>query len=104
MFRKKTSLPPEATYKEVWSKGDIFAKLSFFVMGLFQLKNKQWLKGLLLLASEVIIIWWLLFSGFKAISMLGTLGTVKTGMLLREYIILFYLIILCSTFYLVFLQ
>ena len=27
---------------------------------------------------EVIIIWWLLFSGFKAISMLGTLGTVKT--------------------------
>ena len=48
MFRKKTSLPPEATYKEVWSKGDIFAKLSFFVMGLFQLKNKQWLKGLLL--------------------------------------------------------
>lgn len=78
MFRKKTSLPPEATYKEVWSKGDIFAKLSFFVMGLFQLKNKQWLKGILLLASEVIIIWWLLFSGFKAISMLGTLGTVKT--------------------------
>ncbi len=108
MFRKKTYLPPEAPYKEVWSKGDIFAKLSFFVMGLFQLKNKHWLKGLLLLASEVIIIGWLLFSGFKAISMLGTLGTVKTkklfGMLLREFIILFYLIIPFSTFYLEFLR
>ncbi|AYG00730.1 carbohydrate ABC transporter permease [Lactococcus allomyrinae] len=78
MFKKKNKFPPEATYGEVWSKGDIFAKLSFIIMGLFQLKNKQWLKGILFLASEIIIIGWLFFSGFSAISMLGTLGTVKT--------------------------
>jgi len=46
MFKKKIKPSPEATYKEVWREGDIFTKLSFFIMGLAQLKNKQWLKGL----------------------------------------------------------
>ena len=38
MFKKKIKPSPEATYKEVWHEGDIFTKLSFFIMGLAQLK------------------------------------------------------------------
>lgn len=78
MFKKKKYLPPEATYKEIWANDDIFAKLSFLFMGLYQLKNKQWLKGFLLFAIELLITVWLFLSGFSAIRMLGTLGDVKT--------------------------
>lgn len=45
MFKRKNHLPPEATYREVWIKGDAATKASFFLMGISQLKNRQWVKG-----------------------------------------------------------
>lgn len=77
MFRKK-HVAPKATYREVWSKGDIITKLSFFVMGLNALKHKQWVKGILLLLSEIAFLIWFCFTGVSTLSMLSNLGTIKT--------------------------
>ena len=78
MFKKKIKLPPEATFKEVWSKGDIATKLSFIIMGISQLKNKQWLKGILFLLSEILFIAWLIIGGISSIAGLSNLGENKT--------------------------
>ncbi|MDR0199577.1 MAG: sugar ABC transporter permease [Streptococcaceae bacterium] len=78
MFKTKKT-PPEATYKEVWSKGDLATKISFFLMGVSQLKNKQWLKGLAFILAEVIFLIWFIFSGVSAIGLLGSLGPRKTS-------------------------
>ena len=77
MFKRKTKQPTAATYREVWQHGDIATKLSFFIMGLVQLKNKQWVKGLSFLITEVVFLLWMVFSGVSALSMLATLGTIK---------------------------
>lgn len=78
MFKRKKHVAPEATYREVWTKGDIATKLSFFIMGSNALANKQWVKGLAFLLSEVIFVVWFIFSGISALSMLVTLGSDKT--------------------------
>jgi len=64
---------------EVFSKGDGATKATFLIFGLNQLKNKQWVKGIVYLALEVAFILWLIFSGISALSMMTTLGTHKTG-------------------------
>lgn len=78
MFKRKGHVPPKASYKEVWSKGDAADKLSFFFMGASALKNKQWAKGLSLLISEIVFLVWFIFSGASALSMLSNLGENKT--------------------------
>lgn len=78
MFKRKNHVSPTATYREVWSKGDITTKLSFFIMGSNALANKQWVKGLAFLISEIIFLVWFFFSGISALSMLTTLGPNKT--------------------------
>ena len=78
MFNKKKHVAPKATYREVWTKGDIATKLSFIIMGSNALANKQWVKGLAFLLSEIIFICWFIFSGISALSILSTLGTIKT--------------------------
>ncbi|MDR2976328.1 MAG: sugar ABC transporter permease [Streptococcaceae bacterium] len=75
---KRVKHVPEATFRETFSKGDLFTKLSFVIMGLSQLKNKQWLKGIVFLLSEIAFLSWLVFNGLSAISLLGNLGAVKT--------------------------
>ncbi|WP_125605415.1 carbohydrate ABC transporter permease [Lapidilactobacillus bayanensis] len=77
MFKKKANTAPEATFKETWQKGDWATKLSFIIMGISQLKNKQWLKGLIFLLSEVTFLVWFFYSGISAISLLSSLGKVK---------------------------
>ncbi|WDF82273.1 sugar ABC transporter permease [Lacticaseibacillus pabuli] len=77
MFKRKAKKPKEATYREVWQHGDLATKLSFFIMGFAQLKNKQWVKGLSFLITEVVFLIWMVFSGVSALSMLTTLGTIK---------------------------
>ncbi|MDR0297938.1 MAG: sugar ABC transporter permease [Streptococcaceae bacterium] len=79
MFKKKNKIAPEATYKETWSKGDIATKLSFFIMGIAQLKNRQWLKGLVFLILELLFLVWFVFNGVSAIVLLGSLGHKKTS-------------------------
>lgn len=79
MFKKKNKNSSEASFKEVWQKGDVATKLSFFLMGCSQLKNRQWLKGLVFMVAEIGFLFWFIFSGISAILMLGSLGTVKHG-------------------------
>ena len=59
---ESTISPEEKSIKlgEVFSKGDTVTKLTFFVMGLNQIKNKQWVKGFTLLILEIAFIGWLL--------------------------------------------
>ena len=78
MFLKKKHVAPKATYREVWSKGDIATKLSFFIMGSNALANKQWVKGLALLISEIVFIVWFIFSGISTLGILATLGPIKS--------------------------
>lgn len=78
MFKRKGHIPPAATYREVWSKGDAADKLSFFVMGASALKHKQWAKGISLLATEIVFFVWLFTSGLHALGQLPSLGAVKT--------------------------
>lgn len=78
MFKKKNKLSKEATFGEAWNKGGISTKLSFFIMGISQLKNKQWLKGLLFIITEIVFLAWFIFSGVSALSMLSSLGHNKT--------------------------
>lgn len=78
MFRRKKHVAPKATFKEVWSKGSLADKLSFILMGSNALANKQWVKGICLLLSEVVFIIWFIFSGISTLSLLATLGTNKT--------------------------
>lgn len=77
MFKKK-HVAPKASYKEVWSKGDMITKLSFFVIGLNAIRHKQWVKGVSLLISEITFLAWFCFSGISTLSMLSNLGTIKT--------------------------
>lgn len=77
MFKKRHT-SPKATYKEVWEKGDIPTKLSFFIMGSNALAHKQWVKGISFLVAEIAFIVWFCFSGLSALNMLTTLGTIKT--------------------------
>lgn len=63
--------------KEVFSKGDIFTKLTFFFMGLNQIKHKQWVKGFVFLILEFAFIGWLLTTGISAFSLLSSLGPNK---------------------------
>ncbi|MDF7682354.1 sugar ABC transporter permease [Lactobacillus sp. ESL0679] len=78
MFRKKKHAAPAATFHEVWSKGSVATKLSFFIMGSNALENKQWIKGLSMLIAEVAFIVWLVFGGISAMAMMTNLGPNKT--------------------------
>ncbi len=77
MFKRKNHLPPKATYKEVWPKGDAITKCSFFIMGLNALKHGQWAKGLSLLLSEIVFFAWICLTGFSSIKALSNLGLIK---------------------------
>lgn len=55
--------PSPYTLKAALEKGDIFTKLSILVFGLGNIVHKQYVKGLLFLASEVGFILFMIFSG-----------------------------------------
>lgn len=78
MFKKKKHVAPKATYKEVWSKGSLADKLSFFIMGANAFANKQWVKGIALLATEIIFFAWFFMSGIPALKLFSSLGPDKT--------------------------
>ena len=79
MFKRKHSAP-QATYREVWSKGRWAAKAQFFIMGC----NRQWAKGFSLLLSELVFIFWMIFGGYSALNMLVSLGPNKTKKLVFD--------------------
>lgn len=83
MFKKKT-YEQHITFRELFKKGDIPTKLSFILMGSANLANKQWLKGLIFLISEIGFFFWLIRNGLHAMSMLATLGTNEQGLVFDE--------------------
>ncbi|MEA4912472.1 MAG: sugar ABC transporter permease, partial [Oscillospiraceae bacterium] len=74
MFKKK-SYGQQMTFRELFKEGDVATKLSFVVMGAANLANKQYLKGLIFLFSQIAFFYWLIRNGLRALSMLATLGT-----------------------------
>lgn len=75
---KKNKIRKEVTVQNAFRNGDIFTRLSFLVMGLGNLKNRQIVKGILFLLSEVIFIAYLCMGGIGLLRGLVTLGT-STG-------------------------
>ncbi|MFZ2452946.1 MAG: sugar ABC transporter permease, partial [Trichococcus flocculiformis] len=62
----------------------VATKLSFVVMGAANLANKQYLKGLIFLFSQIAFFYWLIRNGLRALSMLATLGTQSQGLVFDE--------------------
>jgi arabinogalactan oligomer / maltooligosaccharide transport system permease protein len=83
MFKKK-SYEQQMTFRKLFKKGDLATKLSFVVMGAANLANKQYLKGLIFLVSEIAFFYWLIRNGVQALSMLATLGTKEQGLVFDE--------------------
>ena len=59
--------------------GDWKTRMSFGVMGFSQLARKQYLRGLMFLAYELLFIAYMVFFGAGQLAMFGTLGTVQRG-------------------------
>ena len=78
MFKKHNKVQPPATYREVWSKGDVSFKLSFLLMGFVQLRHKQWAKGIALLGIQIAFWVWFIVSGVGALSMLSNLCEINS--------------------------
>lgn len=83
MFKKK-SYGQQITFRELFKEGDVATKLSFVVMGAANLANKQYLKGLIFLFSQIAFFYWLIRNGLRALSMLATLGTQSQGLVFDE--------------------
>ena len=67
-----------------FTKGDIFSKLSYVVLGLSNIKNGQVFKGLIFLALEVLYIVFMALTGRHNLYMLRTLGESTQGMTYNE--------------------
>jgi arabinogalactan oligomer/maltooligosaccharide transport system permease protein len=72
-FYRKTIVKPFNRYL----KSNIFIKLSVLIFGLYHFVKKQYAKGLIYLSFEVIILTYLIGSGFSNFCGLFTLGTVE---------------------------
>ena len=68
----------------IFTKGDIFTKLSFLIMGLGNIARKQFVKGLLYLVSEIVFIYFLIAIGLSKLQGLITLGTNAQGWVMDE--------------------
>ncbi len=82
MFKRKKI--QQTTFRELFKKGDAMTKLSFIIMGAANFANKQWLKGLIFLGSQVAFLFWLIRNGLTALSMLSTLGTKEQGLVMDK--------------------
>lgn len=71
-------------YKEVFSKGDLWSKLSLIIMGAGNLRRGQIVKGLLFLLSEVGFFIYALTGGVTALGNMYTLGTNTQGWVYDE--------------------
>ncbi|WP_029232916.1 carbohydrate ABC transporter permease [Butyrivibrio sp. VCB2006] len=67
-----------------FTKGDIFSKLSYVVLGLSNIKNGQVLKGLVFMALEAVYIAFMVMTGRHNLHMMRTLGENTQGMTYNE--------------------
>lgn len=65
--------------------GDWKTRISFVVFGFSQLARKQWLRGVLFLAFELIFILYMSLFGGQYLGLFGSLGTVEMGEHQDEY-------------------
>lgn len=72
------------TIRKVLKNGDIFTRLSCLIMGLGNLRNKQIVKGLLFLVSEIVFFLYLFTTGIGVLQGLVTLGTNTGGEVFNE--------------------
>ena len=79
IFNKKSEhffvKPSDATIGQCFSKGNTVTKLSFFIFGLGNLLNKQYVRGIVFLAIEIAYIIYMISFGFGSLGGLTTLGT-----------------------------
>ena len=69
----------------IFAHGDIFTKLSFFIMGFGQFFRRQIGRGILFLFMEALFIWFMAGFGLGYIADLRTLGTVAVEKTLNDY-------------------
>ena len=69
-----------------WKYGDIFSKLSCFIMGLGNIVRGQAVKGVLFLLIEIAYIVYMIRTGASSIAKLTTLGTQQQGLVYNEEI------------------
>lgn len=83
LLKKKTKVqtayrrPNDSGMGEVLKRGNILTKLSFFIFGLGNIVNKQFIRGLLFLAIEIAYIYYMITFGVQALVNMTTLGTVE---------------------------
>ena len=70
----------------IFTKGDIFSKLSYIVCGLANIKNGQVIKGSIFLVLEVLYLVFMKVKGIGLIADLMTLGTSTQSMVFNESI------------------
>ena len=81
---KKGEFYTEYTVRNAIKNGDLFTKLSMFILGTGNFARKEFIKGILFLFSEVLFIFEMIASGCNAIYMLTSLGTNVTGEVFNE--------------------
>ena len=71
-------------FVEGFKNGDKITRLSYFVMGAGSFLRKQYHRGIIFLGLQISLIAYFVFSGFKRILGLTTLGTVEAGRIFDE--------------------
>ncbi|OJG81056.1 sugar ABC transporter permease [Enterococcus pallens] len=74
----------QTSYKQILSNGNLGEKAAFVVMGAGNLANKQIIKGLLFLISEIGFLVWFFMRGINNLRGLVTLGTNQQGWVFDE--------------------
>ncbi len=67
-----------------FTKGDIFSKLSYLIMGFSNIRNGQIIKGLIFAAIEALYIAFMVMTGNHNLHMMKTLGESTQGMAFNE--------------------
>lgn len=67
-----------------FTKGDIFSKLSYLIMGLSNIRNGQVIKGLIFATIEALYIAFMVMTGNHNLHMMRTLGESTQGMVYNE--------------------
>ena len=68
----------------IFTKGDIFSKLSYIICGLANIRNGQIVKGSIFFLLEVLYVWFMATKGIGLLGGLTTLGTKKQSMVFNE--------------------
>ncbi|MBO7402546.1 MAG: sugar ABC transporter permease [Lachnospiraceae bacterium] len=71
-------------YITIFTKGDIFSKLSYIICGLANIRNGQIVKGGIFFLLEVLYIWFMVTKGAGLLSGLATLGSKTQSMVFNE--------------------